>query len=74
MRLYKYSSLRTRMNLDLIDFLALDTTRESLDTLLIDSRISTIDDVDMLDYPIQLEETGKVGFWATWYDFHCPLL
>ena len=34
--LYIYSSLRTRMNLDTIDFLALDTTRESLDTLLID--------------------------------------
>ena len=21
---------------------------------------------NMLDYPIQLEETGKVGYWATW--------
>ena len=26
----------------------------------------------MMDYPIQLEETGKVGYWATWYDFHYP--
>ena len=25
---------------------------------------------NMLDYPIQLEETRKVGYWATWYDFH----
>ena len=29
-------SLRSRMNLELIDFLALDSTRESLGTLLVD--------------------------------------
>ena len=25
---------------------------------------------NMLDYPILLEGMGKVGYWATWYDFH----
>ena len=23
---------------------------------------------------VKLEETGKLGYWATWYDFHWPLL
>ena len=32
---------------------------------------------NMLDYPIKLEETGKVGYWATgllsmiFYDLYC---
>ena len=37
-----YSSLRSQMNLKLIDFLALDSTRESLVTLLVDRRPQNI--------------------------------